>query len=170
MAFINIQVDMAGLPQADELVMEPMSPSYEREVITQQLIIWLPIILVSFLPLLLAQFIWLLAIPVFVLLLAGFISSLIIKKALVKGIAMREFDIAYCSGLFWRKTVIVAFNRIQHVEVSSGPLQRKFGLASVKLFTAGGTSVDVRIDGLSKERAEQIRAFLAQKIEQTKSR
>ena len=169
MAFVNIQVDMADLPEADELVMEPMAPSYKQEVKTQQLIIWLPVVLVSFLPLLVAQFIWLLAIPMFVLILAGIISALLIKKALIKGVALREFDIAYRSGLFWRKIVIVAFNRVQHVEVSSGPLQRKFDLASVKLFTAGGTSVDLKIDGLSSARAEQVRAFIANKIEQTKS-
>ncbi len=169
MAFVNVQVDLADLPQADELVMEPMAPSYEREVKTQQFIIWVPIVLLSFLPVLLTQFLWLLAIPMSVLILAGIISRLIIKKALVKGFAMREFDIAYCSGLFWRKTVIVAYNRVQHVEVSSGPLQRKFDLASVKLFTAGGTSVDLKIDGLSSGRAEQIRAFIADKIEETKS-
>ncbi len=169
MAFVNVQVDLADLPQADELVMEPMAPSYEREVKTQQFIIWVPFVLLSFLPVLLTQFLWLLAIPMSVLILAGIISRLIIKKALVKGFAMREFDIAYCSGLFWRKTVIVAYNRVQHVEVSSGPLQRKFDLASVKLFTAGGTSVDLKIDGLSSGRAEQIRAFIADKIEETKS-
>ncbi|MGK2927531.1 MAG: PH domain-containing protein [Lysobacterales bacterium] len=169
MAFVNLQIDLTDLPQADELVMEPMAPSYEREVKTQQLIIWSPIVLVSLLPWLFTQFIWLLAIPMFVLILAGIISTLLIKKALVKGIAMRDFDIAYRSGLFWRKTVIVAYNRVQHVEVSSGPLQRKFDLASAKLFTAGGTSVDLKIDGLSTERAEQIRAFLSDKIEETKS-
>lgn len=160
---------MAALPQADELVMEPMAPSYEREVKTQQLIIWLPIIVASFLPWLLIQVTLLLVIPIFALLLAGVISRLIIKKAQVKGVALRKFDIAYRSGLYWRKTVVVAFNRVQHVEVSSGPLQRKFDLASVKLFTAGGTSVDLKIDGLSTDRAEQIRAFLADRIEQTKS-
>ena len=98
---------------------------------------------------------------------ATIISRLVIKKSQVKGIAMRDFDIAYRSGLFWRKTVIVAFNRVQHVEVSSGPLQRKFGLASVKLFTAGGSSVDLKIDGLMAERAEDIRAFIAEKIDHT---
>lgn len=167
MAFVNIQVDMANLPSADQLDMEPMSPFYVSEVKSQQLIIWLPILVASCLPFVFAQISWLLLIPVLVLLIGALISSLIIKKALVKGVALREFDIAYRSGLYWRKTVIVAFNRIQHVEVSSGPLQRKFGLATVKLFTAGGSSVDLRIDGLAKERAEQIRAFIANKIEET---
>jgi len=165
MSFVNLQVSMTDLPDADELVMEPMAASYEREVRLQQLIIWLPLLIVSFVPFLLAQIIFLLLIPVVMLILATVISRLVIKKSQVKGVALREFDIAYRSGLFWRKTVIVAFNRVQHVEVSSGPLQRKFDLASVKLFTAGGSSVDLRIDGLTAERAEHIRAFVASKID-----
>jgi len=165
MAFVNLQVDMTDLPVADELVMEPMAPAYEREVKVQQLIIWLPLLIISFVPFLLGQFIFLLLVPVVMLLLATIISRLVIKKSQVKGIALREFDIAYRSGLFWRKTVIVAFDRVQHVEVSSGPLQRKFGLASVKFFTAGGSSVDLKVDGLTAERAEQMRTFIAAKID-----
>ena len=170
MTFVNLQVNTADLPIADELVMEPMAAAYEREVKTQQLFIWLPLLIVSLLPFVLAQFIFLLLIPAFLLLLAIMISRLVIRKSQVKGIALREFDIAYRSGLFWRKTVIVAFNRVQHVEVSSGPLQRRFGLASVKLFTAGGSSVDLKIDGLTSERAEQIRAFIAAKIDTSSAR
>ena len=158
---------MSSLPVADELVMEPMDQSYQREVKMQLLIIFLPILIASLLPFLLTQIVYLMAIPAFVFLLAAIISKLVIKKSLIKGVALREFDIAYRSGLFWRKTVIVAFNRVQHVEVSSGPLQRKFGLATVKLFTAGGSSVDLKVDGLSSQRAEKMRAFIADKIEST---
>ena len=167
MAFVNLQIDLSELPIADELVMEPMAESYEREVKTQLLIIFLPILIASVLPFLLTQIIFLSAIPAVVLLLAILISTLVIRKAQVKGVSLREFDVAYRSGLFWRKTVIVAFNRVQHVEVSSGPLQRKFGLATVKFFTAGGSSVDLKVDGLSTERAEQIRTFIADKIDES---
>ena len=167
MAFVNLQINLSELPIADELVMEPMAESYVREVKTQLLIIFLPILIVSVLPFLLTQITLLLAVPVIVLLLATVIPMLVIRKAQVKGVSLREFDVAYRSGLFWRKTVIVAFNRVQHVEVSSGPLQRKFGLATVKFFTAGGSSVDLKVDGLSTERAEQIRTFIADKIDES---
>jgi membrane protein YdbS with pleckstrin-like domain len=165
MAFVNLQIRMTDLPIAEELVMEPMAVSYQREVKVQQLIIWLPLLIASFVPFLFAQIFALLLIPVFMLFLATIISRLVIRKTQVKGVALREFDIAYRSGLFWRKTVIVAFNRVQHVEVSSGPLQRKFGLASVKFFTAGGSSVDLRVDGLTAKRAEEMRAFITAKID-----
>jgi len=165
MSFVNLQVSLRELPIADELVMEPMAAAYEKEVKVQQLIIWLPILALSIQPVLWTQMLPLILIPILLLVLAVIISRLVIKKSQIKAVALRELDIAYRSGLFWRKTVIVAFNRIQHVEVSSGPLQRRFGLASIKLFTAGGSSVDLRIDGLTAERAEQIRTFIAEKID-----
>ena len=165
MSFVNLQVSLTELPTADELVMELMAEAYEKEVKVQQLIIWLPILVLSFQPYLWTQILPLLLIPLVPLLLSIIISRLVIKKSQIKAVALREFDIAYRSGLFWRKTVIVAFNRIQHVEVSTGPLQRRFGLASIKLFTAGGSSVDLRIDGLTAGRAEQMRTFIAEKID-----
>ena len=163
MAFVNLQLGIDDLPAADEIEMEPMSVKYRREVLSQQFIIWTPALLGSFLPFFLAQRYFLLVIPVIVLLLGLVIGSLVVRMSEVKGIALREHDIAYRSGLYWRKTVVLAFNRVQHVEVSSGPLQRKFGLATLKFFTAGGSSVDLKVDGLARERAEQIRAYVLSK-------
>ena len=169
MAFVNVQLNIDDLPVVDEIEMEPMAAEYQREVLTQQFIIFVPLVLASFLPFIQAQRSFLLAIPVFVLLLGTLIGTLMVKMCLVKGIAIREHDIAYQSGLYWRKTVVLAFNRVQHVEVSSGPLQRKFGLATLKFFTAGGSSVDLKVDGLSRTRAEQIRAYVLGKSDAAKS-
>jgi len=160
MTFINLQVSVEDLPVAAGLQMEPMAADYQKEVKLQQMIIWLPLLLLSFVPLLLVQKLFLLLIPLLIALLALTISRLVIRKSQVKGFALREHDMAYRSGLYWRKTVMLAFNRVQHVEVSSGPLQRKFKLASLKFFTAGGVSVDLKIDGLTRDRAEQVRAYI----------
>ena len=62
--------------------------------------------------------------------------------------------------MFWRKTTLLLFSRVQHVEVTSGPLQRKFGLASLKFFTAGGSSVDLKIEGLLRDDAENLKEFI----------
>lgn len=163
MTFENLQINADDLPVASELPMEPMAETYEQEVKVQQMIIWTPLLLASFVPFLLGQMLPLLLIPVLVLMLAAIIVPLVIRKSRVKGVALREHDIAYRSGLYWRKTVLLPFNRVQHAEVSSGPLQRKFGLASLKFFTAGGSSVDLKVDGLMRERAEQIRSFIMEK-------
>ena len=80
--------------------------------------------------------------------------------------ALREHDVLFQHGLFWQKTTAVAFNRIQHIDLTYGPIDRKFQIASLKFFTAGGSSVDLKIPGLPEEDAEQIRALILSKINQ----
>lgn len=76
------------------------------------------------------------------------------------GVALREHDIAYKEGVVWRSESVLAFNRIQHIEVSRGPLERKWGLAELKLYSAGGMSADLTIEGLNHEQANNIRQFI----------
>ena len=160
MSFTNRQLELGDLPDADRLQFEPMDKTYEREVRAQLLIVFAPLLLASLVPFLIVQKPALLLITALLLLLAVLISVLALAKARVKGIALRDHDVAYRHGLFWRKTVLLPFSRIQHVEVASGPLQRKFGLATLKFFTAGGSNVDLKVDGLAAHRAEQIRSFV----------
>lgn len=77
--------------------------------------------------------------------------------------ALRERDILYRGGVFWHTVTAVPFNRIQHVEKSSSPLDRRFRLASLKLYTAGGASGDLTIHGLSARTAEKLRAFILER-------
>ena len=41
-------------------------------------------------------------------------------------------------GIFWISRTLVPLARIQHVDTSQGPLQRRFGLATVVFYTAAG--------------------------------
>lgn len=165
MAFTNIQIDTDQLPRAEELQMQPMAAIYPREALTQLLLIFIPIFLLSFIPQLvpisppLLKSL-LLLLPLAVLLIGTLLTLLELKQIKVKAYALRDHDIAYRSGLFWRKTTLLLFSRVQHVEVTSGPLQRKFGLASLKFFTAGGTSVDLKIEGLLRDDAEKLKEFI----------
>jgi uncharacterized protein len=63
-------------------------------------------------------------------------------------------------GWLWRQRRVVARDRIQHVDINSGPLDRKFGLVQVVVHTAG-TEVGM-IPGLSPARAEGLRDELMQ--------
>jgi len=81
-----------------------------------------------------------------------------------KGYAIRAKDILYKSGVFWHTVTAVPFNRIQHVEKSSTPLERRFGIATLQLFTAGGTGGDLKIHGLSADTAEKLRFFILEKV------
>ncbi|WP_299625447.1 PH domain-containing protein [uncultured Tenacibaculum sp.] len=77
---------------------------------------------------------------------------------------IRDQDITYKSGLITRKMVTVPFSRIQHVEIDEGVFSRFFKLASLSVYTAGDSSDDLEIKGLSKEQALQIKEFISGKI------
>lgn len=165
MAFTNLQIDTDELPRAEDLQMQPMAKVYLRESITQLLIVFTPLLVLSLVPQLfpitppLLKTL-LLLVPLTILLIGGLVTLLVVKQIKVKCYALRDHDIAYRSGLFWRKTTVLLFSRVQHIEVTSGPLQRRYGLASLKFFTAGGTSVDLKIEGLLREDAEKLKEFI----------
>ena len=79
------------------------------------------------------------------------------------GYAVRDKDIVFKSGVLWRTVTAVPFNRIQHVEKDSTPLDRRLTLANLKIFTAGGAGGDLKIQGLAAETAERLRAFILDK-------
>ncbi len=81
-----------------------------------------------------------------------------------RGYAVREKDIAFKSGVLWRSSTIVPFNRVQHAATGSGMLDRKFGLAALTVFTAGGAGADLHIAGLAAEHAERLRVYVVNKV------
>jgi membrane protein YdbS with pleckstrin-like domain len=77
---------------------------------------------------------------------------------------VRENDISFKKGIITFKLTTVPFNRIQHVEVNQGVLAKLFKLSSLKLFTAGGNASDLSIYGLPQDVAQNLKAFLSEKI------
>ncbi|MFT6732703.1 MAG: membrane protein YdbS with pleckstrin-like domain [Polaribacter sp.] len=73
------------------------------------------------------------------------------------GYLKREFDVYHKQGIWWRKQTALSFSRIQHIDLSSDPLERKYGMATLKFFTAGGASSDLKIHGLPLDTAEELR-------------
>lgn len=80
----------------------------------------------------------------------------------VKFYALRESDLHYTSGLFFRKVVSQPITRIQHIELKRGPIERKVGLATLQVFSAGGEMHTFQIPGLPLDRAQQLRQFILQ--------
>jgi membrane protein YdbS with pleckstrin-like domain len=64
------------------------------------------------------------------------------------------------SGVFFHREKSIPLARIQHVDVSRGPLERMFGLARVTVFTAGGRLATAQIPGLEPARADALRLEL----------
>jgi membrane protein YdbS with pleckstrin-like domain len=51
-------------------------------------------------------------------------------------------------GVFWRKTIWIPISRVQHTDVSQGPVQRKFELAALTIHTAGTAGASISLSGL----------------------
>jgi membrane protein YdbS with pleckstrin-like domain len=81
-----------------------------------------------------------------------------------KGFAFRSHDVIYRSGAIVLETTIIPYNRVQHVTLHEGILSRRFGLATIEIFTAGGINSDISIPGIDKEHAEKIKQLLVGKI------
>lgn len=103
----------------------------------------------------------------YMLLVVAFIVTLFLKIIGFKKrkYAVREKDISYKKGVLFRSLTTVPFNRVQHVEIDQGPVARYFGLVSLSVFTAGDSSDDLKVPGLLKEEAEQIKEFISIQID-----
>jgi membrane protein YdbS with pleckstrin-like domain len=75
--------------------------------------------------------------------------------------AERADDLLISRGVLWREETVVPYGRMQLVEVTSGPLERRFGLASVQLHTAAAAT-DAKIPGLLPGEAERLRDRLTE--------
>jgi hypothetical protein len=76
------------------------------------------------------------------------------------GYAERAEDLLVTSGVLRRQLVVVPYGRMQFVDVSAGPLDRHFGLATVQLHTAAAAT-DAAIPGLGPDEAARLRDRLA---------
>ena len=76
------------------------------------------------------------------------------------GYAEREDDLIVRRGILFRRVSVVPYGRMQFIDVSAGPVDRIFGLATVQMHTAAAAS-DARIPGLARSDANQLRDRLA---------
>jgi membrane protein YdbS with pleckstrin-like domain len=63
-------------------------------------------------------------------------------------------------GVFWRRVESVPRSRVQHTDVSQGPIERAFDLATLIIYTAGTQHASVSLSGLRHEVAVRIRDHL----------
>jgi membrane protein YdbS with pleckstrin-like domain len=74
--------------------------------------------------------------------------------------AEREDDLLVRRGVMVRRLSVVPYGRMQFVDVTAGPVDRLFRLATVQLHTAAAAT-DARIPGLAVEDAFRLRDRLA---------
>jgi membrane protein YdbS with pleckstrin-like domain len=76
-----------------------------------------------------------------------------------------ELGIEIRRGVYWRTITNVPRSRVQHTDVSQGPLERRYGLGTLVVYTAGTAHSRVNLEGLDHDVARRIRAHLLPKDE-----
>jgi membrane protein YdbS with pleckstrin-like domain len=76
------------------------------------------------------------------------------------GYAERGDDLLIRRGVMFRRLTVVPYGRMQFIDVTAGPVDRLFGLATVQLHTAAAAT-DARIPGLARGDADRLRDRLA---------
>lgn len=96
--------------------------------------------------------------------LGAWAALLITRQVRAIAYAERVDDLLIRKGIVFRSLVVVPYGRMQYVDVTAGPLARKFGIASVQLHTAA-VGTNATIDGLPPEEAARLRDRLASRGE-----
>jgi uncharacterized protein len=101
-------------------------------------------------------------VSVIVVLVIGALSSVFVRNRFrAWRYQERHEDLLVARGVMFRRLSVVPYGRMQFIEVTAGPVERIFGLSTVKLHTAAAAS-DARIPGLPTEEANRLRDRLAE--------
>lgn len=68
------------------------------------------------------------------------------------------------SGIFVRKNLYLTKDRIQVIDVTSGVIQRMFGLVRLDIQTAGSSSREAAIEALTRDKAREINRLLREEV------
>jgi len=171
MLFSNLPVDTALLPRVDEPELKALPTAYRRLLLLEWTITALLLLSVAgglffFIenwrdPLAMG-----ITGAVIALLLLWYLLSVLLGFPAL-AYALREHDLLYRKGWLFRSLKVCPFNRIQNCSINRGPLDRRYGLATLVLFTAGAQGADLRIPGLPLAEAEGIQEYLLKRIHGT---
>jgi membrane protein YdbS with pleckstrin-like domain len=64
------------------------------------------------------------------------------------------------SGVLFERAQLLPLSRLQHVDIRRGPFERRFGLASLVLHTAGTQAASITLPGLDADEAIRLRDHL----------
>lgn len=163
MSFVNGAVDLDSLPRAEEAPFHAVDRRYPRLVLGVALLVETPVFLAGALLILVFAPIPLSAGVALVMAMLAVLSGIAWhthRAASVIRYAVRQHDVILQTGVFWRKETVQPLKRIQHVEQVQGPLDKRLGLTTLRLYSAGTGHVTFQIPGLDAEVAARISTFI----------
>lgn len=168
MEYNNPHIPIAAIPQYQEIPLQRIEPDYKKVLWFNWTIAYLFITGLTVLIFITNEKIqkaWIITLAVFV-----FMSSIALVIASIeigfknRSWALRDKDIIFKKGWLFQRTHIVPFAKVQHCILKTGPVGRRYNLASLRFMTAASHQRDISINGLSLEDAEKIKEHARQAI------
>jgi len=167
MNFTNDTIDTTQLPRFETVTFTPLHPDYWKVVLIGYAIFFgIAGIAITALLVLVDE-----AAAYTKFIVGGYLILLVLMVFfgrigfVKKGFAFRTHDVLFRSGIIATSTIVIPYNRVQHVAMHEGLISRIFGLAKIEVFTAGGKESDIEIPGIAKAQAEDIKQLLMGKIQ-----
>ena len=85
------------------------------------------------------------------------IARVPLRRHAARGYDLGADRLRVVRGLWFRSDTVVPFGRVQHIDVTQGPLERAFGLSTLMVHTAGTHNASVALPGLSAGDAAAMR-------------
>ena len=140
--------------------LQPVEPSYRNALRVQAAIFWVPVFLAALVAdrLLLSDTRLASILPIVVGLI-GLSGVTVAPDRIYRrlGYAIDGRLLRTVRGWLFHTDTVVPFVRVQHIDVTRGPVDKLFGTASLVVHTAGTHNSVVVLPGLSPERAAEIR-------------
>ena len=123
-------------------------------------VFWLLLIIAAIVGTVLTGWWWIAACGLLPLVLIA--QSLLLTPRRVRAIGYLdgEEDLTIASGIMFRSVHTIPYGRVQSVKIGEGPVERRYGLATLTITTAAGAGTET-LPGLPKAEAERLRALLA---------
>jgi membrane protein YdbS with pleckstrin-like domain len=165
--FTNETIDTSQLPKFEEVQFTALHPNYWKVTLINCFVFILflcfgVLLGLTFIDELFEFQLQLISMTIVLIGLILLFSRIAFRK---KRFAFRNHDVLFRHGIIATNTIVIPYNRIQHVALHEGLVSRYFGLAKIEIFTAGGSSSDIEIPGIEKEQAENIKQLLMGKIQ-----
>ncbi|MEP4649213.1 MAG: PH domain-containing protein, partial [Ilumatobacter sp.] len=137
MAFTNDPIPLDRVPRLSDDAFVPVDRRYLRVRLTGTAITAVVVVIVAF-----VASIWIdgsVAAGLGVLLVAVLAGSAIVAAVEVRRLAyqLRDHDVSLRNGVITHRTQTLPFSRVQHVNLTRGPVERAVGLASLEITSAG---------------------------------
>ena len=132
--------------------LQPVEPSYRNALRARATLFWGPLFVAGALPVVIG--------------LIGVSGIVVAPDRIYKrlGYAIDGRLLRTVRGWLFHTDTVVPFVRVQHIDVTRGPLDKMFGTATLVVHTAGTHNSIVTLPGLSPERAAEIREAIRAEI------